>query len=260
MSRPTPTRPRTRLTALPAAAAALLLVGCMGEVQVEQCPPSTTRVGNQCAPTENLPTSGPRDAGPSRDAGPARDAGPTPDAGPGDAGVAADAGEQTQVSLPFWVDDHFAMSGFFPGPPASVEVNEDCTATGTDPASVCRRITLTPNGGTFGGFFFQSPADNWGQEPGLPIAPGAVRIRFRAWGAAPGVSAKFGAGIDNDEPNDDGWHVESAAIALPTEPTEYTVDLAQIRYDLVVGGFLWVLETPDGATPRTFFLDNLRWE
>jgi hypothetical protein len=243
------------------AAAALTAAACAGPVEVERCPERTTREGSRCVPTENLPIPPLADAGPARDAGPPVDGGVAVDGGAEvDAGSTRDAGQPAGIALPFWVDEHFAMSGFFPGPPAAVTVTEDCAEPSTDPASVCRRIVLNPNGGTFGGFFFQAPANNWGGEPGVAVAPGATRIRFRAWASGPGVSAKFGAGIDNDEPFADGWHVESAAMVLPTTPTELSVDIAQIRYERVVGGFLWVLETPDGATPKTFFLDNVRWE
>lgn len=165
------------------------------------------------------------------------------------------------VALPFWVDAHYAMSGFFPGPPGVMDVNEGCPGVmDTDPQSACRRITFTPNGSTFGGFYFQNPPDNWGQQPGLSIAPGATRITFRAWGETGSELAAFGAGLDNDEPNSDGWHVEGMPSPLPTTPTQFSVDLSGITYDRVVGGFLWVVSVPDGTTPVTIYLDNVRWE
>lgn len=172
-----------------------------------------------------------------------------------------EAPKDTAVALPFWVDDHYAMSGFFPGPPGVMEVTEGCPGfTGTDPGSVCRRIRYLPNGQTFGGFYFQNPPDNFGQLPGLSIAPGATRITFRAWGETGAERAAFGAGLDNSEPNDDGWHVEGTPAPLPTTPTPFLVDISAITYDRVAGGFLWVVATPDGSTPVTIYLDNVRWE
>lgn len=229
--------------------------GCAGEVTTETCPEGTVREANRCQPSASLAQAVAVDAGPVPDAGPRPDAGPQPDAG-----SLPDAGEGP-VALPFYVDAHFAMSGYFPGPPGVVDVLETCPGVqGTAAGSVCRRITFTPNGATFGGFYFQSPADNWGAEPGLEVAPGATQVTFRAWGAVGGESMKFGAGIDNQEPNADGWNIESAAMLLGTTPTELSVSLSGIVYDRVVGGFLWVVETPDGTTPVTFFLDNVRWQ
>jgi len=233
----------------------LLCAGCSGEVVAERCPEGTERQLNRCVPPSTLAPATPRDAGPVPDAGPLPDSGPAPDAG-----MLPDAG-QGVVAVPFYVDQYYAMSGFFPGPPGVVDIAEGCSGfTGTHPDAVCRRITFTPNSGTFGGFFFQYPADNWGAEPGLAIAPGATKITFRAWGALGGESMKFGAGINNTEANSDGWAVESAPMVLGTEPTELSVDITGVGYGSVVGAFLWVAETPDGSTPVTFFLDNVRWE
>ena len=172
----------------------------------------------------------------------------------------ADEPADNGLAVPFWIDDHYIMSGFFPGPPGTVDVVENCDgAAGTDPSSVCRRITVTPNGLTFAGFFFQYPANNWGAQPGLLVAPGASQITFRAWGATGSESVKFGAGIDNAEMYSDGWNIEIIPAPLPTVPTEYSVDISNVSYELVAGGFLWVVEL-DGSTPVTFYLDNVRWQ
>lgn len=225
------------------------LLGCVADADPRDCPEGTVRSGASCVPPTELAVYHPVDAGPTPDAGPLPDAGAVVDAGTG------------EIALPFFVDEHFAMSGFFPGPPGVVDVSEDCGGvTGTDPRSTCRRITYTPNGATFGGFYFQAPENNWGTEPGVTIEQGATTIRFRAWGLAGGESVKFGAGIDNSEAFSDGWNVETAAMSLGTTPAELSVDISAVTYDQVVGGFLWVIETTDGSTPRTFFLDNIRWE
>jgi hypothetical protein len=171
------------------------------------------------------------------------------------------------IELPFFVDGaededgnpQFVMSGFFPGPPATTDVVESCEGVaGTDPGSLCRTITFTPNGGGFGGFFWFPPQGDFGEAPGKPIAPGATQVTFRAWGAAPGVNAKFGVGFNNaTTPYQDGWGFEGPTTSLPTTPTEYALSVANITYDQVVSPFLWVVES---AVPVTFYIDNIRWQ
>ncbi len=153
------------------------------------------------------------------------------------------------ATLPFYIDDHFFMTGYMGG--GEIEVG-DCPM-GMD-GGTCRRITWTPGGEPWIGFFFQHPAENWGDLPGLAVAPGATHVRFRAWGEAGGERANFAVGISDV----DGFSNESGYMALGTEPMDLWLPVPGDVEELT-GGFAWFLENPAGAETVTFYLDDVQW-
>ncbi|MCK6546689.1 hypothetical protein L6R52_12635 [Myxococcota bacterium] len=180
------------------------------------------------------------------DAGVVPDAGVAPDAGPG-----ADAGGAT--ALPFWLDDYYVMSGYMGA--GNVETTP-CPANPGSSASPCRRITWTPAGAEWAGFYFQYPADNW-TMPGLQIVPGASRVTFWVWGVTGTESLNFAAGINAV----DGFQVETGYSVVSTARTQHTIDLSGVSYpNGVAGGFAWFVNNPGGASTVSFFLDDIRWE
>ena len=162
--------------------------------------------------------------------------------------IACEGGDQP-AALPFYIDDHFVMSGYMGG--GEVEV-ADCPAD--EGAGTCRQITWTPGESPWVGFFFQYPENNWGDLPGLALAPGATHVRYRAWGATGGERANFAIGIADA----DGFSVESGYSALPAEPVEGYLEVPAGVEELT-GGFAWFLENPTGAASITFFLDDVEW-
>ena len=56
----------------------------------------------------------------------------------------------------------------------------------------------------------------------------------------------------------DGFEVKQEAIALTTEPTRYTLSLADAGYAAVVGGFGWVAADSDSEV--VFLVDDIIWE
>jgi len=184
--------------------------------------------------------------GPDVDAGVPPDSGVHPDASLGDGGAGGTA-------LPFWVDDHYAMSGFMGG--GSVQA-DPCPANPGSAVSPCRRITWTPGAAEWAGFYFQYPANNW-TMPGLPIAPGARRVSFYVWGMTGTESLNFAAGLNAV----DGFQLETGYSVVSTARTLRTIDLSAVNYpNGVAGAFAWFVNNPGGAGTVTFFLDDVQWE
>lgn len=211
---------------------------------ITTCPAGTVRQDRTCIP------EGARDGGDLLPVAPEAgvveptDAGPRADA----TATGADAGGAT--ALPFFIDDHYVMSGYMGGG----EVTTVPCEAGTGSRGTCRRITWTPGGAPWVGFYFQYPANNW-TLPGLAIAPGARRVRFRAWGATGTESMNFATGIRAV----DGFQVESGYTRLGTTPTARELSLDGVSYSQVAGAFAWFIENPAGATSVTIYLDDIEW-
>lgn len=224
------------------------LAACADPAEAPTCPEGTVLVGNQCAPPVELAASDGRTVGEGGGG-----------SGPVDAGATIDAGD-APVALPFFVETFYVMSGFFSENQAATVDRRECSGvSGTKDGATCMELTFSANGDRFGGFFWQFPADNFGAMPGLQIAPGATQVRFRAWGDTGSETVKFGVGIDNDQPNSDGFNVETDVLTLTTEPTEYSIDISGVTYDRVVGAFAWIVEDMDGQGTTRFFIDNIEW-
>jgi hypothetical protein len=193
------------------------------------------------------------------------------------------------VPLPLVVTDHFAGRGWFgdgtvakfftPGSMMIQEVAGAAGLCGSRPPGAkgkCLRITYTPPAGlaappmgAFVGVYMLGvlamphpetvpPArpgePNWGQEPGIPVMPGAKQVSFYAAGEQANLRVSFRAGTDRD------------ALALPERTeiltpgwTKYVMPLAggEIGPGLL-GGFAWTIK--DTTRPAVFYLDDIVWE
>jgi hypothetical protein len=119
----------------------------------------------------------------------------------------------------------------------------------------CHRFIWTPGAMGWAGIFWQYPEGNWGASPGLQIATGARQVSFYAWGDRGGERVTFFVGMDAV----DGFSVTNTDIVLGTAPTLYTLDLAGVAYDRVVGGFGWTIGGAGFTGPATFFVDDIEW-
>ena len=120
--------------------------------------------------------------------------------------------------------------------------------------SSCTEFSYTagPVGGA--GVFWQYPADNWGltgeacvddtiicDTEGLAVPAGAQSIQFTAWTNKESYAVEFLAGISSEV---DGFSVKQT-ITLTQEPTLYSLDLSEVEYGLVIGGFGWYAAAAD---------------
>ena len=114
-------------------------------------------------------------------------------------------------------------------------------------------VHLGPRGQRLGRRILAVPDGNWGTADGLSIPPGATAVVFTAWGEQGNEIVTFGAGMGDV----DGFSQELSNVALDSTPQEYVIDLTDISYELVVGGFVWTAAQSDG--PMTFHIENIRW-
>jgi len=181
------------------------------------------------------------------------------------------------LQAPFTVSDYFMPSGYFGDgaltgrTPKSVDVSYDqCAARPPNAQGSCYRFTYRPvpaseGGKSFGGVYWQSPANNWGQDEPLAAVPNATRATFYAAGAVGGERVTFTAGgLSATEP--DGAPLPyvdtvkgTTGVVLTTVMTQYEVPLpAGASYDHVLGAFAWAI-TAVGTDTRTFYLDDVQW-
>ena len=131
-------------------------------------------------------------------------------------------------------------------------MTEPCAERGPVEVGACHQFTWFPGSAGWAGVFWQYPDMNWGDMPGLAMPEGAQSVRFHAWGAEGGEVVEFGTGMGDV----DGFN-RSAALTLTPEPMEYVLDLADVTYTEVVGGFVW--SAADSDTPVSFFVDGIHW-
>ena len=224
----------------------------------ESCPEYTVRSGADCVPIAGETSGG---IGPvTVDNGGESVAGSV---GAGSVGAGSIAGETagepvggatpTPLSFPIFVDDVFSPSGFMgEGEFENISADLDCPERDAAFTSVCHHFSYAPGDIGWGGVWWQSPENNWGDEPGVVIPEGLTSLTFRAWGATGGELLRFGSGYGG---GDDEYAVEIAQVTLSTEPQIYSIDLAGVPYTDIAGGFFWV--TDESETPLEFYIDEL---
>jgi hypothetical protein len=182
--------------------------------------------------------------------------------------------------LPFAVDAVYVPSGYA-GDGALLRV----TTTDASGNTTCDRAPGATNGmchvftyryqhaaDSYGwaGVTWQSPANNWGTQPGPVIAEGAKRVAFSARSAGAAVAVHFLVGgiMVANSPYQDTIRQEIRVNVLPTWQ-EFSIDLSASTYVNVLGGFNWTVAVLDNgidpaaanvAATYTIYLDNIRWE
>ena len=157
--------------------------------------------------------------------------------------------------MPFRIDNLYTTTGFM-GAFWAVDLVGIESPNGAC-AGIGHRFTFDPPPiALWAGVAWQYPANNWGAEPGLQIAPGGEYVEFMAWSDKPGTKASFAVGsVDID-----GFSVELANVELTLEPTYYQIPLKGITYDEVVIPFNWTMSQTAGPTePRDLFLADINW-
>lgn len=110
----------------------------------------------------------------------------------------------------------------------------------------------------FGGVVWQSPANDWGDQPGGLDLSGAKRLSFWARGESGGEKVQFKFGIiEKAKPFHD---TASGATTVTLEKgwKRFTIDLAGKDLRRVKTGFVWVVG--DVGKPQTFYLDDIKYE
>ncbi len=178
--------------------------------------------------------------------------------GTGGTGGNGGTGSDGPAPIPFAVDDYYAASGFMGDGEAAGGLTDaaSCPTRAGEKRGLCHHITWNPGSKGWAGTYWQYPDGNWGTLAGREIVSGATQISFWAWGEKGGETVEFFSGINPP----DGYKVTSGNIVLTTTPTQYIVKLQGAMYSTVVGAFGWSSGTSDGATPVTFYVDDIQWQ
>lgn len=122
----------------------------------------------------------------------------------------------------------------------------------------CLKVEYTANN-NWGGVVWQSPANDWGDQPGGFNLTGAKKLTFWARGAKGGESVTFICGlIGKDKKYPDSANAKLDKQQLTADWKQYTIDLNGQDLSQIKSGFCWVLGA-DGQ-PVTFYLDDIKFE
>ena len=149
----------------------------------------------------------------------------------------------------FSVDDHFVPTGWM-GDVGALAL-ASCTSPDPDCGGRCHRLEWTAIGEGWFGVLWQHPPNNWGGSPGLAVAPGADRVRFKAWSDT-GMHVTFRVGGSSA----DGFE-RAISVNLDAVPREFEIELAGVAYDDVATGF-GIVATNQGGT-RDVSVSEIEW-
>ena len=156
--------------------------------------------------------------------------------------------------------DGAAASGYVPsgwmGNTKAIAVNPASTVK-PHAGATCMECKYTA-ADQFGGVVWQSPANNWGDQPGGRDLTGAARLRFWARGAAGGEKVEFKFGVMQGDQKFKDSASGDIAVTLTKDWKQYQIDLAGKDLSQVVTGFCWV--AAGRSEPTTFYLDDIAFE
>lgn len=175
-------------------------------------------------------------------------------------GVAVAADKATLPAIVFGegapADALWVPSGYM-GDTGAIAI-DDHSADNPKTGAFCMKVSFNKADG-WGGVVWQSPANDWGEQPGGWDLTGAKKLSFWARGAAGGEKVKFEAGIlGGDAKFPDSAKIEVGEFVLTTEWKQYEVDLTGKNLSCIKTGFMWVVGG-QGA-PITFYLDQIVYE
>jgi hypothetical protein len=177
------------------------------------------------------------------------------------------AGEEASVpkaTLPLIVYDNANTEGEVPFIPSgwmgnteAIQFDDGCTDKPRSGDS-CIKVTYDA-AGKWGGIVWQSPADDWGEEPGGYNLTGARKLTFWARGEKGGEMVEFKAGIyPKSKPYYDTASVSLGKVKLSTDWKSYSIDLTGKNLERIKSGF--VFSVAGKKDPITFYLDDIQYE
>jgi len=180
-------------------------------------------------------------------------------------GVQAAEPPDVPVALPFLVSDYYSPDGYWGDGEkrGALVVDKSCPQRAPAATGDCYTITYVPGERHFAGINWQYPHNNWGTEPGLPIAGGATRITLQARGGRGGEKVGFGAGQMGPNPHNDGFSVGPLEADVTAAWAPLAIPLQGKSYggpDGVIGAFaLSLMAAPEEEGPIVIYLDDIRW-
>jgi hypothetical protein len=144
---------------------------------------------------------------------------------------------------------------------SSIKINQSCRDNPYSGNS-CIEITYTgepSQGAGWVGVFWQNPENNWGSKDGGLNLSKAGRLTLMARGAKGGEMLEFKiGGITGQFPDSDT--VGIGPLALTSEWSEYTIDLAGAELFYISGGFVFAASRMDNPDGCVIYLDDIKYE
>lgn len=166
-----------------------------------------------------------------------------------------------EAKLPFAIHgdpagSHFVPSGWM-GNAKAVRMDEACRIT-PHSGDTCLRFEYQ-DGGDWAGVVWQSPPNDWGDQPGGWNLTGAKKLVFWARGenGDEAVSFKFGI-LGTGKKFPDSASGELAEVKLTKDWHEYYINLEGKNLNCIKTGFCWSLAGQ--GHPVTFYLEDIRFE
>jgi hypothetical protein len=174
------------------------------------------------------------------------------------------ADQVSKASLPLVVygnadasaESPFIASGWM-GNTDAIEY-DDASKENPHSGETCIRVKYADTS-KWGGIVWQSPADDWGDEPGGWDLTGAKQLIFWARGDKGGETVEFKLGIlPKSKPYHDSGSATLGKIKLTPEWKQYTLGLTGKNLTRIKTGF--VFSVAGTKEPVTFFLDDIQYE
>lgn len=180
--------------------------------------------------------------------------GESPALGPsGSAGM----GGASALSVPFAVDDHFSRSGYM-GDAIDGSLDEDgsCLTRAEGAQGLCHAFQIASGTEGWSGLYWLAGDGNWGQRPGLAVAPSARQVSFLAASTTSEPFEFFVGGVSSPGAEHEDGFKASVSVSLSTQWQRLTIDLGDADYDAVLGAFGW----STAHAPTVLYLDDIRWQ
>ena len=167
----------------------------------------------------------------------------------------------TKANLPYTVygdgvtDSAYVPSGYM-GNHAAIQADPKCTDT-PHSGDTCMKWTYAAND-NWAGVMWQSPANDWGKQPGGLDLTGATDLEFWARGEDGGEVVSFSVGgLDDKADYPDSDKAELKDIRLTKSWKKFRIPLDGRDTSCIKTGFAWTLGGKGHAV--TFYLDDIRY-
>lgn len=161
-------------------------------------------------------------------------------------------GGSREATLPFEVTSHYVASGWM-GDTDKMKLTHDCRENPKE-GGTCLKLAFTEPAG-WGGIVWQSPAGDWGDQPGGFDLSGASTLQFWARGEKGGEKATFGMGIIEEDRTFHDTARVSVDLILSPDWKQYSIDLRGEDLSRIKSGFFIVTESH--GLPLEVFVDEV---
>jgi hypothetical protein len=159
---------------------------------------------------------------------------------------------QSTSVLPYKITDEFIASGYMGDKVKFIKNSTNNPFSG----ETCIEISYTASNQLWGGLFWQRPANNWCQKPGVDLSKrGFTKLSFWARGLNGDEEIKFIVGHDcGDSVN------KEKLIKLENTWQQYSIDLSDSDLSNITGAFGFSIDSKAQSGSVTFYLDDVQFE